>query len=158
MLSDRGFFGPAQYHWWVVYLLVGFFLVAVVVAWYVFVVRFSRTRFPPDQRPRQPAKSDLRALKSKYGRLIDEVDAQRLDGRLDARATHSRLSLLLRFFAFETSGVDAHVMTLADLQRSRLPQVAGAVAEYYPPAFRLDEPGDPAAAVARAREVVHEWN
>lgn len=158
MPSDRGFFGPVQYHWWIVYLVVGLLLVAAIAAWYVFVVRFSRSRLPVEHRPRPARRPDLATLKAKYSGLIDEVDAERRDGRLDDRATHSRLSLLLRFFASETSGVDAQVMTLADLQRARLPQIAGAVAQYYPPSFRLDEPGDAAAAVSRAREVVREWN
>ncbi|GAA4666012.1 hypothetical protein [Frondihabitans cladoniiphilus] len=158
MLNDRGFFGPSQYTWWVVYLVVGVVLVAAVIAWYVFAVRFSRTRLPPADRRPNPKKSDPQQLQAKYSGLIDEVEAEWRAGRLDDRATHSRLSLLLRFFAFESSGVDAHVMTLADLQRSPLPQVAGAVGEYYPPAFRADQPGDPAHALETARLVVRSWN
>jgi hypothetical protein len=158
VLSDRGFFGPAQYEHFVLYLLLGLGLVALIVAWYVFVVRFSRTRVPRPVAIHAPSRSDLRQLQTKYALLIDEVDGEFRAGRLGERAVHSRLSLLLRFFAFETSGVDAQVMTLDDLREARIPRVAGAVETYYPPAFRQQHPGDPAAAVATAREVVTTWS
>ncbi|MCU1527492.1 MAG: hypothetical protein JWP75_1255 [Frondihabitans sp.] len=158
MLSDRGFFGPAQYEHFVLYLLLGLGLVALIVAWYVFVVRFSRTRLPHPAVVRGPSRAELRELKLKYTGLIDEVDAEFRAGRLTERAVHGRLSLLLRFFAYEASGVDAQVMTLTDLRAARIPRVAGAVEGYYPPAFQQQHPGDPAAAVATAREVVTTWS
>lgn len=157
MLSDRGFFGPAQYERFVLYLVAGVLLLALVAAWYVFVVRFSRSRLPRPVVARIP-RVDLGALRAKYAAMIDEVDAAYGSGRLGERAVHSRLSLLLRFFAFEASGVDAQVMTLSDLRATSLPQVTTAVEEYYPPAFRLEHPGDPQAAVRRAREVVLSWS
>jgi hypothetical protein len=157
VLSDRGFFGPAQYERFVLYLVVGVVLLALVAAWYCFVVRLSRTRVP---RPVAAGvvRVDLGRLRVKYASMIDEVEADFAAGRLSERAVHSRLSLLLRFFAFEASGVDAQVMTLSDLRSSSLPSVTGAVEQYYPPAFRVEHPGDPAAAVLTAREVVRSWS
>ncbi|BDZ51006.1 hypothetical protein GCM10025867_32470 [Frondihabitans sucicola] len=157
MLSDRGFFGPAQYERFVLYLVVGVLLLALVAACYVFVIRYSRTRSP---RPAVAgaARVDLGTLRGKYAAMIDEVEAAWVAGDLSERAVHSRLSLLLRFFAFEASGVDAQVMTLSDLRSSALPSVTGAVEQFYPPAFQLEHPGDPAAAVRTAREVVSSWS
>lgn len=157
MLSDRGFFGPAQYERFVLYLVVGVLLLALVAAWYVFVVRFSRTRVP---RPAVAGvtRVDLGRLKTKYAAMIDEVETAFSRGRLSERAVNSRLSLLLRFFAHEAAGVDAQVMTLEDLRSSALPRVTSAVEQYYPPAFRAEHPGDPATAISTAREVVRSWN
>jgi hypothetical protein len=157
VLSDRGFFGPAQYERFVLYLVVGVLLLALIAAWYVFVVRFSRSRVP---RPvvAGVARVDLGTLQSKYAGMIDEVELDSAAGRLSERAVHSRLSLLLRFFAFEASGVDAQVMTLSDLRASRLPAVTGAVEQYYPPAVRQQHPGDTSAALQTAREVVWSWS
>jgi len=156
VLGDRGFFGAAQYERFAVYLVVGAVLVALVVAWYVFVVRFSRIRIPP-VRPVRRRPVDLVRLRAKYNDMIDEVVASRRAGVLTDRAVHSRLSLLLRFFAFEASGVDAQVMTLADLRASSLPSVTAAVEEYYAPAFRLEDDSDPETAIGTAREVVEAW-
>jgi hypothetical protein len=158
VLNDRGFFGPAQFPHFPVYLVVGILLLALVVGWYVFVVRFSRGRFPRPVVDAAVKRPDLPALRAKYLSMIDEVESEQSSGRLTERAVASRLSLLLRFFVFESSGVDAQVMTLTDLRRAALPGVTGAVEQYYPPAVRGDHPGDPAAAVATAREVVLSWS
>ncbi|AMM21131.1 hypothetical protein AX769_14525 [Frondihabitans sp. PAMC 28766] len=158
MLNDRGFFGPSQYQHFVLYLVIGALLVALVVAWYVFVVRFSRTRLPRPVVAGAAKPADLRQLVVKYSSMIDEVDAEFRAGHLTERAVAGRLSLLLRFFAFETSGVDAQVMTLSDLRVARLPTVTGAVEQYYPPAFRQQTASDAGRAVETAREVVRSWS
>ncbi|MGA1812275.1 hypothetical protein VH571_07810 [Frondihabitans sp. 4ASC-45] len=158
MLGDRGFFGPTQYDRWVLYLVAGVLLLALVAAWYVFVVRFSATRVPRPVVGGPAPRVDLRELQRKYSAMIDEVGSESSAGRLDERAVHSRLSLLLRFFASEAAGIDAQVMTLDDLRRTPLPSVTRAVERYYPPAFQKQHPGDPDAAIAQARQVVHSWS
>ncbi|NII50453.1 hypothetical protein [Frigoribacterium endophyticum] len=158
MLDDDGFFGPYQYQWWGLWLALGLLLLALVVGWWVFVARFSARRLPPAERAaRRAAAVDLPSVRARYLGLVDEVEAAAAAGRLDDRAVHGRLSLLLRSFAHETAGVDTHVMTLADLRESDLPQLTGAVEEYYPPAFRPAYPGDARHAVATAREVITSW-
>lgn len=158
MLDDNGFFGPYQYPGWVLWLVLGLLLVALVVAWYLFVLRFTACRLPKAVREaRRGRMVDLPSLRDRYLGLIDEVAAASSSGRLDERAVHSRLSLLLRFFVHETNGVDTHVMTLADLRESDLPRLTGAVEQFYPPAFQRLHPGDPGRAVETAREVVRSW-
>ncbi|ROS54621.1 hypothetical protein [Frigoribacterium sp. PhB24] len=159
MSGADDFFGPYQYPLWVLWLVLGLLGLALIAAWYVFVARFSARRLPPAQRAARAASrpASLADTKIKYLGLIDEVEAAAASGRLNDRGVHSRLSLLLRFFVHETNGVDTHVMTLADLRESDLPRLAGAVGQYYPPAFRPEQPGDPARAVATARDVVSSW-
>ena len=159
MLDDTGFFGPYQYQLWVLWLALGLLLLALVVAWFVFVLRFSARRLPPSaRRAAADAAVDLPSVRLRYLGLIDEVQAESDAGRLGERAVHSRLSLLLRFFVHETAGADTHVMTLADLREADLPRVADAVEQWYPPAFAAQHPGDPRRAVDTAREVVRSWS
>jgi hypothetical protein len=158
VLDKHGFFGPVQYHHWVVYLVVGLLLVALVAGWYVFMVRHSARRLPPTVGGGVTGAAQLAALQSKYQSLVSEVATEHQAGRLGDRAAVNRLSLLLRFFAHEAKGVDARVMTLADLRRSQLPSVSGAVEQYYPPSFQRDAPGDVSSAVDTARGVIRSWN
>jgi len=159
VLDDKGFFGPYQYPHWVLWLVLGLLLLALVAAWIVFVLRFSARRLPPSARRAAAASVvDLPSVRLRYLGLIDEVQAASRDGRLGERAVHSRLSLLLRFFVHETAGADTHVMTLADLREADLPRVADAVEQWYPPAFAQQHPGDPDRAADTAREVVRSWS
>jgi hypothetical protein len=159
VLDDRGFLGPYQYQLWVLWLVLGLLLLALVAAWVVFVLRFSAGRLPPSaRRAAAAAVVDLPSVRLRYLGLIDEVEAASRAGRLGERAVHSRLSLLLRFFVHETAGADTHVMTLADLREADLPHVADAVEQWYPPAFAQQHPGDPERAVETARQVVRSWS
>lgn len=157
MLGDRGFFGPAQYPHFLLYLAVGFGLLLLIGAWYVFVVRFTRRRFPRATLASPPSPASIRKLQVKYAGLIAEVEREFHSGGLSEREVNSRLSLLVRFFVYETSGVDAQVMTLDDLRGASVPGITEAVADYYPVAFEQERHGDPAEAISTAREVIATW-
>ena len=158
MLDDDGFFGPWQYPLWILWLVLGLLALLLVVAWAVFVHRFSARRLPPAERARlRERPADPAEVRARYEQLIDEVERAWRDGRLGDRAVHGRLSLLVRFHAHELDGVDAHVMTLEDLKEARLPQLSGPVEQWYPPAFRAGASSDPGRAIATAREVVRSW-
>lgn len=147
-------YGPFQYQpWWVLGVLL---VVALGGAYYV-VWLCTRPRgilVPP---PPPPRKVDVRSLKQKYLGMIDEVAEEHAAGELDARRLSQRLSLVLRFFAHESTGVVAEVMTLEDLADADLPAVHGAVAEYYPSSFRRTAKHDPDGAIDIARKVVSTW-
>ena len=83
MLDDKGFFGPYQYPHWVLWLVLGLLLLALVAAWVVFVLRFSARRLPPAaRRAAAQAVVDLPSVRLRYLGLIDEVEAASAAGRL----------------------------------------------------------------------------
>lgn len=147
-------YGPFQYlPWWVLGLLIllGLALLATA-AW-----ALTRPRGILEPPPPPPAFVDVRLVKEKYLRLIDEVAEEHARGELTPRTLSQRLSLVLRFFAHETTGVQAEVMTLEDLEDAELPQVRHAVSQYYPGSFQRVARHDPPAAIELARRVVSTW-
>lgn len=147
-------YGPFGYGpWWVLgcaVLLAA--MLAYAAAWFL-----TRPRGVLEPPPPPPVPIDVRSVKEKYLGMIDEVAAEHAAGELDPRALAQRLSLVLRFFAHESTGVVAEVMTLRDLGGADLPAVRGAVEQYYPPSFRRAARHDPDAALAAARQVVATW-
>jgi hypothetical protein len=152
---DPGLIGPLQYsQGW---MWAGFALLAVVVVWYCFVFLATRRR-----RPAPPARftppSDLHDLKEAYLQRIAAVTADAGAGLLTGREGHQQLSLLLRSFARDVTGVDAPGMTLAELDGHPLPGIAGAVRDIYPGEFGV-EPLPPLMRSAEtARKAVRQWN
>jgi len=142
-------YGP----WWVL----GTIALLTVLGAYALAWAWTRPRGILEPPPPPPVPIDVRSVKEKYLGMIDEVAVLHTDGELDARALAQRLSLVLRFFAHESTGVVAEVMTLRDLRAADLPSVHGAVAQYYPSSFRRTAQHDPQAAIAAAREVVATW-
>jgi hypothetical protein len=135
----------------------GLALLALVLGWYCFVFLSTRQR-----RPVLPARftapPDLHDLKEAYLQRIDAVVADADAGLLTARQSHQELSLLVRRFARDVSGVDAPRMTLAELHGHPLPGIAEAVRSIYPGEFGM-EPLPPVRQSAEtARQAVWQWN
>jgi hypothetical protein len=153
---DPGLIGPLQYsQGW---MWAGLALIALTLGWYGFV--FLSTR--PQRATAPPARftppSDLNDLKLAYLQRIDAVADDTRAGLLTGRQSHQELSLLVRRFARDVTGVDAPRMTLAELQGHPLPSIAEAVRRLYPGEFGM-EPLPPLAQSAEtARQAVRQWN
>jgi hypothetical protein len=154
--DDPGFYAPLQYsQGW---MWAGIALLAVVLAWYCVVVFSTRARQAPVTPPRFTPPSDLTALKEAYLQRIDAVSADASAGVLTARESHRELSLLVRKFARDVTGVDAPRMTLAELRRHPLPAAAEAVARIYPGEFGLEPLPRVSESAETARRAVWQWN
>lgn len=156
MQADPGIIGPLQYNqgW----LWAGLALLAVVLGWYGFVLLSTR----PPRQPALPARftppSDLHDLKLAYLQRIDAVTADAAAGLLTSRESHRQLSLLVRRFARDVTGVDALRMTLAELHGHPLPAIAEAVGGIYPGEFGLEPLPAVDESATMARQAVSEWN
>ncbi|WP_166426715.1 hypothetical protein [Labedella populi] len=158
MLGDEVGYNPLAQYWWG-WMAIALTLVTLVVAWYVFVWWSSRratevVSVPDADTVPAPSREELTA---RYLALVDEVVASYDSGRLSRRAAHQKLGTLVRFYAQESSGVRADVMTLDDLTRARLGAIAHAVAVYYPAEFARVETGDVHRSADVARQAVASW-
>ena len=149
------FFPPVQYlPWWG---LIGFGMLVLVVAWYVYLFYSTRRRastVPPVPGISRPAPEAVRAH---YLSLIDETTTAHAAGTLPLRDAHHQLSLLLRSYVAEREGVRTLPMTLSDLKETPLTPLTTAVAKLYPGAFSQDYSGTVQQAADEARRVVTTW-
>lgn len=156
-LAATGLFPPVQYSpmWGVLAVT----LLVLIAAFYILVPVLMRSR----EAAREPADSSWIPefppvpLGEKYSGLIAEVESAHHRGELTVRDAHQRLSLLLRFFAWESSGLRAPQMTLADLREAHATPLSDAVEQLYPGAFAEIERGSVLEAAELARRVVHSW-
>jgi hypothetical protein len=154
--AEPGLIGPLQYSkgW----MWAGLALLTLVLGWYCFVFLSTRQRRSPPPPALFTPPSDLQELKEAYLQRIEAVTADAAAGFLTARESHQELSLLVRRFARDATGVDAPRMTLAELHVHPLPGIAEAVRRIYPGEFGL-EPLPPLRQSAEtARQAVWQWN
>ena len=159
MQADPGFFGPLQYS--AAWPWAGAALLALVAGWYVFVLagnRPARRLQPGSTAPGRSALTDLPALKAAYLQRIRDVEQAAAEGTLDARPAHQQISLLLRGFVRDATGVDATRMTHQDLARHPLPAAADAIQDLYPAEFGPGPLPSVAASAARASAAVRTWS
>lgn len=158
MQGDPGFYGPLQYS--CAWMWCGAVLLALVAGWYVFVVAATRAGRPSPRsaRPGRSVLTDLPALKAAYLQRIDDVQREAAAGNLGARAAHQEISLLLRGFVRDATGVDATRMTHQDLARHPLPAAAGAIQALYPAEFGPGPLPPVASSAAIASAAVRTWS
>ena len=159
MQADPGFFAPLQYS--PAWAWCGAALLALVAGWYVFVLATTRPagRMEPSGSAQgRSALTDLSALKAAYLQRIRDVEQAAAAGRVDARPAHQEISLLLRGFVRDATGVDATRMTHQDLARHPLPAAADAVKALYPAEFGPGPLPSVAASAASASAAVRAWS
>ena len=114
-MPDGEFLPPVQYlPWWG---LLGFLLLAIVAAWWVFV--FVSTRSSRAQEPATgsvPMGPGVEVIRKRYLGLIDETRAAYVKGELGDREAYHRLSLLMRSYVEEREGTRTVTLTLKELR------------------------------------------
>jgi hypothetical protein len=150
-----GFYAPDPYQgrW----LWLGLGLAGLVLLWYGFVWWATRERRVRRAREPVPGRDALRA---DYLRQIDGVLRRARSGEVSDRRAHQQLSVLVRHFVQEVSGIAAPTMTLTDLTESgdRLVTVAETVATLYPGEFGTHRAETLEGSAALARQVVTGWS
>ena len=157
MPAEPSFYGPLGYS--PLWLWCGAALLVLLAGWFAVVFATTRADQPAEPTPERgrPALTDLPALKAAYLQRISDVEEDAAAGRLPARAAHQELSLLLRGFVRDATGVDATRMTHQDLARHPLPAAAAVVASLYPAEFGPDPLPHVGTSAARAAEAVRAW-
>ena len=150
------FLPPVQYApWWG---LLGFLILVVLIAWFVWVfvsTRASKARSA--EAPQQVFRPSAEAVRAHYLGMIGETRAAHASGTLDRREAHHQLSLLLRSYVEEREGVRTIHMTLKELRTTPLTPLSDAVARLYPGAFSADYPGSVDEAADEAQRLVTAW-
>ncbi|WP_051388999.1 hypothetical protein [Arthrobacter sp. 35W] len=157
MPAEPSFYAPVGYSiWWP---LIGVALLLLVAGWYGYVVLSTRTAnaagIPGFVPPRNPG-----SVQSRYLGIVDDIERRHDGGALDGRSAHQELSVAVRAFVHEMTGIAAQRMTLAELRARELPAVAAAVRQFYPAEFATaDAAGtvDVHSSAAAARMVVAGW-
>ncbi len=150
-----GFYAPDPYAaWWP---WVGLAVFVGVAGWYLWVWQATRVR--PRKSTPGPAQDRVSRLRDEYVRQIEVVARHAEAGRITPRDAHQRLSVLVRHFVQEASGIRAPTMTLSELTASgpRLTPVSEVVEVLYPGEFAPEDSDTVQGAAAVAREVVLRW-
>lgn len=152
--NGQGFFPPLDYAalWWVL----GVVLLLLILAWYFSAFYATRARAEVGSIPLPPKK--LLSMRAKYLAQIDQIAAQHREGQLSARHAHQRLSLVVRAFSQELTGVKTERMTLAELRAAGLPVVGDAVEVFYPAEFGVQDADSLGHSADIARELVGRWS
>lgn len=153
MQDDAGFYSPLQYQpqW----LWLGLALVLLIGVWYAWILRPIRKKATAHHTTVVP---HLETLRSTCLAAINATALEADAGRLPERDAHQRLSFLVREFAEAATGLPVTSMTLEDLHRHDLKELAGGVAGIYPNEFAPLPVDSVRQSAAAARQLVLAWS
>ncbi|MBC7590301.1 MAG: hypothetical protein H7226_04560, partial [Salinibacterium sp.] len=146
--------------------IIGFVLLVLVAAWYVFLFFSTRASRVPDPVIEQPDFANPRTtetVRAHYLELIAETRSAHASGSLDAREAHHQLSQIVRSYVSEREGKQTMQMTLADLRATEFTPLTEAVEKLYPGSFGTGGRDALAAAASvdraadDARRLVSTW-
>lgn len=156
-MPDEGtFYAPVGYSvWWPLLGAALLLLCLGTVAWIWISTRAPRDAAVPGfVAPRNPE-----SVRQRYLQLISALELRHDAGELDTRAAHLELSMAVRTFVHEMTGLQTQRMTLAQLRAQGLTVAGDAVEVLYPGEFSAYGGQLTVAQAANmARGVVQSWH
>ncbi len=146
-------------------LFISILLCIILIAIGVFVLIYARKkkkRETPGSVMKEKPKSvkhivPADEVKQKYNKLIDELEKCHRNEKISTRKAYQELSIVLRKFVNELTGVKVHNYTLTEIKKIDMAQLADVIEECYSPEFSADSVGDLYDTMKKARNVIQKW-
>ena len=134
---------PFEYSLWVL-LVFSVLLVAGIAGAIVAIIKMkNKVTVQSKEADRnvyqKPGQINLYNAKKKYTLQIQQLIADHRENKISKRDGYQRLSLIIRGFVFEATGIDVTKCTLRDLKALKLANLDALIEEYYVPEFGEDE-------------------
>lgn len=144
----------APFHYSVVYPILftlGLALCLAVLVWF-----FWQKKPKEDiAETKKPVILDASMIKKKYLMRLDEL-SRRVD-KNNPRSNYQELSLLMRSFVSDITGIKVTKFTLYEIDRQKFPILYDMIEEFYPPEFSREGFGDPMLAIEKVRRGIETW-
>ncbi|MEE1115177.1 MAG: hypothetical protein UHN88_08895 [Eubacterium sp.] len=148
-------------HYMILWVIAAILAIAVIFAVQFFLRRILKKvlRDKPKKQPVPMERPGLaRALiRRKYLGQIDSLHQTFYSGGCGVREAYQRMSLIIRNFAHEMTGVEVQNFTLAEIRLLNIPELTYLVKDYYEPEFSLESIGDVRKSLGRTRKAIAEW-
>lgn len=102
--------------------------------------------------------ADIRTIKSKYLAELENIKQALWTQQISTRDAYQKMSLCIRHFVYEVSGIQVQNYTLEDIKGLHMPGLEALIAEYYAPEFAMTSMSDSSASIERTKRVIELWN
>jgi len=118
---------------WLLWLILIFVIVLVVRKG----ISYSRKKpYPVINKPVQDSRIEVTdSVKKTYLQKIDKISEAYKEGRMAEKKCYQKLSILLRNFVKESTGVDTLTSTYEDIKGLGIPALTELIGMYYEPEF-----------------------
>ncbi len=163
MVTTVSLQAPFEFYLWVVLIAIAMLAGAIVTALYVAKKLFKIEGFFKKKNPAlhiPPAKK-LFEIKNDYTAQMERLAATYANSQIDKRAAYQKLSLLIRGFVHDATGLNVENFTKSEIKAFGIRQLDRLMEEYYVPEFAEDERArdkDFMSSCNKALGVVRAWS
>ncbi len=142
-------------------------ILAIVAVAAVFFIQFffrillrEQLRKKKEKKPkvRPPKKKPLPVLKWEYLQKLEFLERGVMSGSMTQRTAYQELSMLIRTFVGEATGIKVQNYSLQEIRRVGIPGLTALVQEYYEPEFARQSMADIRASMFRTRKAIELWS
>ena len=101
---------------------------------------------------------DINSVKYKYLSKLNDLELNLNDKKITSRKAYQELSVLIRLFVYELTGLEVQSCTLKDIKKLNIPVLYELIKEYYDPEFSKISKGNIKASIEKTKEVISRWN
>lgn len=129
-----------------------------VVLFLPLIIRLLKKYWPRNNNMVINTYTDSNMVKTKYLNMLDELDNKLDTKKISSRKAYQELSILIRSFVKEVTGIDVTTCVLSDIERMNMPVIYDLVKEYYSPEFARISIGNIRSSISKTRGVIYRWN
>lgn len=140
------------------------FLGVVITLYGVYlVISFARK----NQGKKEPMKQIVRPqntvinknhIKHRYLMKLETIKQELCREEITTRKAYEKMSLFVRQFVYEVTGIKVQNNTLSDIKKLHMPSLEALMTEYYASEFPLDSKGDSMEAIEKTKRAIELWN
>lgn len=97
-------------------------------------------------------------IKNKFLVELSGIEADLVNNRISTRDAYKKMSVCIRAFVFEVTGIEVLSYTLQDIQRLKMPLLEELIEEFYAPEFAVKSIGDSMASLQKTKRAIERWN
>ena len=146
------------------YAVLPIFFIGILISCYgiYLIVSFLRKK-PPEQKPVRKATikpnsaTDIQKIKHKYLAELEHINQKLCSGHITTREAYQNMSLCIRHFVHEVTGIQVQNYTLQDIKNLHMPNLEALITEYYASEFPPNSFGDSTASLEKTKRAIELW-
>lgn len=146
------------------YAVLPIFLIGTLIICYgiYLLVSFLKKKQPKQKPVRETVHkpdlaTDIQKTKQKYLTELEHINRELCNGHIATREAYQNMSLCIRHFVYEVTGIQVQNYTLQDIKNLNMPNLEALITEYYASEFAPDSFGDTTASLEKTKRAIELW-
>ena len=146
---------PYSYPWWPV-AVAGAVVLLLGIALAIW--NYASKKNGRKEKKKVPGERERNLIRFRYLKMIEEISTKYKSGEYIERECYEKLSICVREFVKEATGINVTACTLSDIRKLQMPSLEKLIEEYYFPEFSDKTGFNADEAIDEAKRVVTSWN